>query len=85
MIHQKLVIVDGLVSSIGSINFDARSFALNAEFGVVALDAGIAKQFEQAFTNDLRYARRVAVGDLDRLSIGSRLLGIFCYWVRAQL
>ncbi|MEO8910012.1 MAG: phospholipase D-like domain-containing protein [Gemmatimonadaceae bacterium] len=85
MIHGKIVIVDSLVSSIGSINFDARSFALNAEFGIVALDAGLARQFEDAFTDDLRSARRVVFEDLDHLSIGTRLVDAVCYWIRAQL
>ena len=85
MIHCKIVIVDSSVTSIGSINFDPRSFALNAEYGVVALDRGLAAQFEGAFANDLRSARRVVAQDLRRMSVAERLLDIFCYWIRAQL
>ena len=85
MIHAKIVVVDSAVTSIGSINFDPRSFALNAEFGIVALDGGLAAQIEEAFVNDLRSARRVVGDDLDRLSTRDKLLDIFCYWVRAQL
>ena len=58
MIHGKIVLVDGAVTSIGSINFDPRSFALNAEFGVVALDSEIASQLENAFVADLARSRR---------------------------
>ena len=85
MIHAKIVVVDSAVTSIGSINFDPRSFALNAEFGIVALDGGLAAQIEEAFVNDLRSARRVVADDLNRLSARDKLLDIFCYWVRAQL
>ena len=85
MIHCKIVIVDSSVTSIGSINFDPRSFALNAEFGVVALDRGVAADFEEAFSTDLRSARRVTADDLRRLSIGQRMQDVFCYWIRAQL
>jgi cardiolipin synthase len=85
MIHCKIVIVDSSVTSIGSINFDPRSFALNAEFGVVALDRALAKQMEDAFVDDLRSARRVAPEDLRRLPVHERILNIFCYWIRAQL
>src|SRR4029077_16204910 len=35
MMHAKTVIADGELLLVGSINFDPRSFALNAEFGVV--------------------------------------------------
>ncbi|HEX9220669.1 MAG TPA: phosphatidylserine/phosphatidylglycerophosphate/cardiolipin synthase family protein [Gemmatimonadaceae bacterium] len=85
MIHAKTVVVDSVVSSIGSINFDPRSFALNAEFGIVALDAPLAGRLEDAFGNDIRSARRVVVEDLSRLSIGDKILDVLCYWIRAQL
>ena len=85
MIHCKIVIVDSTVTSIGSINFDPRSFALNAEFGVVALDRGLAAQFEDAFSKDLRSARRVVPDDLHQLPIWQRMVDVFCYWIRAQL
>jgi cardiolipin synthase A/B len=85
MIHCKIVIVDSSVTSIGSINFDPRSFALNAEFGVVALDNGLAAQFEEAFSRDLRSTRRVVSDDLRRLPVWQRIVDVFCYWIRAQL
>jgi cardiolipin synthase len=85
MIHTKTVVVDGAVTSIGSINFDPRSFALNAEFGVVTLDRGIAAQMEEAFVRDLGLARRVTGEDLRRLSLWQNLADTACYWVRAQL
>jgi len=85
MIHAKTVVVDSVVSSIGSINFDPRSFALNAEFGIVALDAPLAARFEHAFGDDLRSARRVVASDLSRQSLGDKILDVLCYWIRAQL
>ncbi|HEY8853150.1 MAG TPA: phospholipase D-like domain-containing protein [Gemmatimonadaceae bacterium] len=85
MIHCKIVIVDSSVTSIGSINFDPRSFALNAEFGVVALDRELAKQIEDAFVDDLGYSSRVTTEDLRRLPVYERVLSIFFYWIRAQL
>jgi cardiolipin synthase len=85
MIHCKIVIVDSSVTSIGSINFDPRSFALNAEFGVVALDRGLAKQMEDAFVDDLRSAQRVTAEDLRQLPVHERILNVFFYWIRAQL
>ncbi|PYO80306.1 MAG: hypothetical protein DMD63_01625, partial [Gemmatimonadetes bacterium] len=69
MIHAKTVVVDSIVSSIGSINFDPRSFALNAEFGIVVLDEALAARFEDAFVNDLRSAGRIASDHLGNLPI----------------
>jgi len=85
MIHAKTVVVDSIVSSIGSINFDPRSFALNAEFGIVVLDEALAARFEDAFVNDLRSAGRIASDHVGHLPIGDRFLDVICYWIRAQL
>lgn len=85
MIHAKTVIVDGAVTSIGSINFDPRSFALNAEFGVVVLDREIAVQMEEAFVTDLARARRITEEDVRERSAWQNLIDTMCYWARAQL
>jgi cardiolipin synthase len=85
MIHAKTVIVDSAVTSIGSINFDPRSFALNAEFGVVVLDREIAAQMEEAFTADVAHSRRITEEDIRQLSYRDNLFDSICYWIRAQL
>ena len=85
MIHGKIVIVDSAVTSIGSINFDPRSFALNAEFGVVVLDREIAALVEEAFVTDLTRARQITGEDIRRLSYRDNLFDSICYWIRAQL
>lgn len=85
MIHCKIVIVDSVITSIGSINFDPRSFALNAEFGIVAHDREIAKQIEDAFETDLGFSHRITAADLRKLPVYERLLSVFFYWIRAQL
>ncbi len=54
LLHQKIVIVDGIWSHVGSTNFDARSLALNEEVGVGILDARIAAELKDAFAADLK-------------------------------
>jgi cardiolipin synthase len=54
LLHQKIVIVDGVWSHVGSTNLDSRSLALNEEVGVGILDAGVASELRNAFTADLR-------------------------------
>ena len=44
MYHVKLLIVDGLWSSVGSTNFDARSFRLNDEANLNVYDAEFARR-----------------------------------------
>lgn len=85
MIHAKTVVVDSVITSIGSINFDPRSFALNNEFGIVAQDRSLAAEFETAFAADLNSAVRVSGDDLKALSVLDRALDLFFYWIRAQL
>jgi cardiolipin synthase len=53
MMHAKTMVVDGMWSTIGSSNFDARSFRLNDEVNVNVYDRGIASQLEVMFRDDL--------------------------------
>ncbi len=53
MLHCKVMVVDGLWSSIGSINFVNRSFKKNAEVSVTVYDRGFARQVEKTFERDL--------------------------------
>ena len=59
MYHVKFLIVDGLWSSVGSTNFDARSFRLNAEANLNVYDKEFARLQTGAFDADLRKARRI--------------------------
>jgi cardiolipin synthase len=56
LLHQKVIIVDGVWSCVGSTNFDERSFQRNDEISVGVLDAGIAAQLRAAYEHDLRDA-----------------------------
>lgn len=59
MIHAKLMTVDGLWSVVGSTNFDHRSFALNDEVNLAALDANLAATIDGDFFDDLTQSRRL--------------------------
>jgi cardiolipin synthase len=61
LIHQKVVVVDGIWSHIGSTNFDSRSLSLNEEVGIGVRDANIADQLKRAFENDLRRSRELSL------------------------
>ena len=52
--HQKLMIVDGLWSCVGSTNFDDRSFQLNDEISMGIVDANVASQLVAAFNEDVK-------------------------------
>ncbi|HEY1230410.1 MAG TPA: cardiolipin synthase [Ramlibacter sp.] len=59
MYHCKGMIVDGLMTSVGSTNFDMRSFRMNDEANLNVYDAGFAQQMTQVFEADLARSRRI--------------------------
>jgi cardiolipin synthase len=59
MIHTKSVVVDDLWTVVGSTNFDSRSFGINDEVNVAALDDGLAARIEEDFQADLAVSHRV--------------------------
>ena len=59
MFHCKVMIVDGLLVSVGSTNFDNRSFRLNDEATLNILDADFARQQTAVFNADLGRSRPI--------------------------
>ena len=63
MYHCKVMVVDGLLTSVGSTNFDNRSFRLNDEATLNVIDREFARQQTDIFNADL--ARSKVVGFVD--------------------
>jgi len=61
MYHVKSLVVDSLLVSVGSTNFDNRSFSLNDEANLNVLDPVFAKRQEEIFEDDWRHARPVSL------------------------
>jgi cardiolipin synthase A/B len=61
LFHCKTFIVDGLLVSVGSTNFDPRSFRLNDEANLNVLDGAFARQVTAVFEADIRSAKRVTL------------------------
>src|SRR5688572_945658 len=59
MMHAKTIVVDGLWSAIGSMNFDNRSIAFNNESQIVSLDAGVGQQMNEIFLEDLKHSDEI--------------------------
>lgn len=58
MFHCKVVIVDGLMASVGSTNFDPRSFHLNDEANLNVYDRAFARHLTEVFEQDLKRCHR---------------------------
>ena len=63
MYHCKVMIVDQLLVSVGSTNFDNRSFRLNDEANLNVYDAQFAQRQTRVFEDDIRRSRRVTYED----------------------
>jgi cardiolipin synthase len=63
MFHVKLLVVDEYLVSVGSTNFDSRSFKLNDEANLNIYDTAFARRQTQIFADDLANSRRVTLDD----------------------
>ncbi|WP_298235929.1 cardiolipin synthase [uncultured Azohydromonas sp.] len=60
MFHCKVLVVDSLLVSVGSTNFDNRSFRLNDEANLNVLDAAFARRLIAVFEQDWQRAKQVS-------------------------
>jgi cardiolipin synthase len=58
MMHNKMLIIDDLLVSVGSTNFDMRSFNLNDEASLNVYSSAFGPAMTQIMQNDLRGATR---------------------------
>jgi cardiolipin synthase len=58
-LHAKTFVADGLWVSVGTMNFDNRSLALNDESTLMVLDAAVAQHMERVFFEDLTHAEEI--------------------------
>ncbi len=77
MFHLKTMLVDGIFSTVGSANFDERSFHLNEEINLFVYDAGFAERMRDAYERDLSQCRPYTLAMWQHRSLGKR----FTEWV----
>ena len=65
-LHAKTFVVDGVWSSVGTMNFDNRSLALNDEVTLMVLDSKFGQQLEAIFDDDLSRATAVDPAEFRR-------------------
>ena len=58
MMHAKTMVVDGILSIVGSANFDNRSLELNDELNVAVFDPALASRLLRDFEHDLAMSKR---------------------------
>jgi cardiolipin synthase len=65
-LHQKVMLIDDSVATVGTANFDNRSFRLNFEITAVVSEAIFAAEVEQMLETDFANARPMEPGEYDR-------------------
>jgi cardiolipin synthase len=74
MMHAKTFVIDGVWSTVGSLNFDNRSLVFNNESNLVALDERVGATLDSLFLDDLRYAKEIKLEEFNRRSWLEQLL-----------
>jgi cardiolipin synthase len=85
MYHPKVMVVDDIWTSVGSTNFDDRSFRLNDEANVNVLDAEFGREQARIFAEDKGRSRQVTWEAWRKRPLGERLQERWASLVRSQL
>lgn len=85
LMHAKTMIVDGVWATIGSTNFDNRSFALNEELNLTVYDGGVAERLHNIFHDDLKYSKKITYEDWQARGFKEKFFELFAYPIRDLL
>ncbi|MFP2997293.1 cardiolipin synthase [Spongiivirga sp. MCCC 1A20706] len=73
-LHSKFIVVDNEITSIGSGNFDNRSFEQNFEVNAVIYNKEIAKKVGDDFLNDCYNSKKISLNIFKKRSLGQRFV-----------
>ena len=85
MFHCKVLVVDGLWVSVGSTNFDTRSFALNDEANLNVVDADFARRQLGILEADLARSKAITLEQWESRPLSEKLLEHAAALLRTQL
>lgn len=80
MMHNKTFVVDGIFSTIGSINFDQRSMGKNAEESLAFYDRDFAAQVTAMFEEDWKKCRQVTRRRWEHRGLAARISELI-FWI----
>ncbi|HEY6842878.1 MAG TPA: cardiolipin synthase [Thermoanaerobaculia bacterium] len=85
MMHAKTMVVDGIFTTVGSSNFDERSFRLNDEVNVNVYDEAIAEQMTLMFFDDLAKSEEITLRKWFKRPLFSRIKESIADLLKPQL
>ena len=85
MYHCKCMIIDGLWTSVGSANFDNRSFRLNDEANLSVIDGSFAASAGRTFDDDVSRSTEYTLRDWESRSVFQKATDLSASLLRSQL
>lgn len=85
MFHVKSLVVDNLLVSVGSTNFDNRSFSINDEANLNVLDRAFASSQVKIFDDDWGHAKLVTLAAWEARPWSAKMMGKLASLIGAQL
>jgi cardiolipin synthase len=85
MLHHKTMVVDALWATVGTTNFDNRSFAHNEENNVCVYDAAWARRLHDVFLADIDGCTRITLDGWQRRPLHFKAIEVFASLVQDQI
>jgi cardiolipin synthase A/B len=84
MLHHKTMVVDGVWVTVGTTNFDNRSFAHNEENNVCVFDRELGHQMQKIFRQDMAVCERIELRKWERRSVWARMQELVASFLEEQ-
>lgn len=85
LLHTKVATIDGAWATVGSINFDDRSFILNDEISLSFTDTHLVTSLDEQLMRDIAVSKRITLKKWSTRSIISRISERIAHVFRPQL
>jgi cardiolipin synthase A/B len=85
MLHHKTMVVDNIWATVGTTNFDNRSFAHNEETNVCVYDRDVARVLRQVFMTDLEACARVELRTWRRRGLWAKTQEVIASVLQEQI
>jgi len=85
MLHAKTMSVDDTFVTVGSVNFDNRSFSINDEVALNVIDSGLARDHRRVFEDDLKQSVPYTREEYESRPFYIKWADHFCGLFRSQL
>lgn len=82
--HCKVMIVDDVFTTFGSVNFDNRSFAINDEVNINVVDVDVARAFLKSFNDDRAHSKPLTREEFEGRPFYTKIIDQICGLFRSQ-